>query len=264
MMNVSKRFTILITLVILIICNIAKAGDPCDEVKAMRKERLAYDIEMRKKRVGLDNKIIELRQKASGLESKMIKIEEEIINASGSKIDALWNEFDAVSAERDKVGNAIAPLNDERTRIRFERTTKKAEMKLKILSKRLECATNDVLNDKLKDVIRRLDQDSRFTDSERNQIKALAAHRMEIIETLKNEEARYRNDIATKLAQYQKTVDELKSQLKKEDELDATGDKQYDSMSISMEELDGLFDKKEDELSDISKEILKYHLSDLK
>lgn len=220
-------------------------ADPCDEAEKISKERLAYDSDNRERATVLWDKIAVLRNKMNELDKGLAKIGRELVNAKGSKKDALWKQRGSLSAQKEALYKEASPMMVERSNIVTERGRKNLEYKISEVKKRYECATNEQLNKKLAAASK---GDSAIVD--------LTKKRMSLIEGLEIEYKKYEGEVAKKMQLYTDAYNSYFAVLKNEDALDIQMDRLDNEIHDVMDGFREVLSSSRENISKISEDIL--------
>lgn len=232
------------------------AEDVCKEAKEINKQRLQLDAELRIKRSDLSDKMLNLKKELNKMDREMAAIEKEIINSKGEVRKGLWEKYDSISEGRDRVAKGLSPIQKEYSETNAKRTEGKINLKKQEIKKRYACIINEELDEKVQSILTSLKDVKKFDETKKAELKGLAIDRASIIEALKKEYGEQLKVLEGAWLAYQKTNENFKIVLQREDEYDRLVDKQMDDVYNQIDKLSESLDKYSDDILGISEKML--------
>lgn len=254
----NARFTIS-TLIVLFCLGrgaLAAGGSPCDEAKALRRERLEFDVAMRTKRVELRREILDLRSKDNEMDRKMAEVEMEILGSPEDRVDSLWRVYDDISDQRDALSSRIGELQRQYSDLSRERLGKRTRVKILQLEKRSDCILNTPLTARLSEISKRLGERRDISAADAQAYTELIGLRTKARAEIEADLTRRRQAIGA----LRKRIDEYDARLRKmEEEVDATDakkDRLSEELDKALDDLSNALDVSADRMTSFSKRIL--------
>ena len=173
-----KLCTKLIILLLLLIPLNALATNPCKAAKELWRDRIKFDIEMRKKRIELRKERIAIRQRDNQIEEKIIAVQEKLLSIKdNSQKEDLWAEYDRLNNERSLLAKKKHESYQKYMTTSYNRGIGKIEKNIKIWKKRYQCVVNDELNGKLENLLSKLQNSGKLNKNEAIEFKHLVDKR---------------------------------------------------------------------------------------
>lgn len=253
-MKTALRSFLIPLLILSCFCSsLARAGDACNEVMALRAARLRYDIDIRKERLRIRRDIARTYSEINDLEGKMIGVKQRLLTMPEETHDPIWKEYDNLDEKQTALWKKLDGLNAEHSKIDIERSVKRFEMRKDELSKSYECIINKPLGEKLESIENRLKSEQ---SKDYEKFEKLLAKRNAIIQRLKAEYEGQEKLVSEKILSIkalQATIVDTEKKLKgAESSNNQTYDDVYNAISNAKEHL-RLY---RDEIKDISKQLI--------
>jgi len=235
MRNVKVFLQIVILFAIVFQAFPAISGDQCEEVKVLRKTRLSYDIDVRKKRLKIREARTNIDQEINAIEGRLIGLKEAVLASPEEKSDEIWKKYDSLDLKRDALHKKKNGLQSQYGKLNSERLVKRFKMRKGEMTALYECVINNKLTGRLEKIAEETKGNGKSGRAEYEEFYKLLGGRKVLLEAVKKEYDAERKTIDAKLdevrlnqkriIEIEKTLDRL--ELKNDDDYDAI----YDSIS---------------------------------
>lgn len=225
----------------------AEEKDTCVKAEEIVRERLLFDIAGRRKRADLNEQIARQILEAVTMDRQMAGLKEKIFTAAPGEKEAIWAEYDAIGAVREKIMNVTVPdLKEKSSIVSRDKFIRLHDMKIEEVSQRYLCARNRALNEKLQKIAGKADPS----------VALLIKKRMELINEFTSYYAGLKRDVDTTQNEQKKLEYESDAMSKRSGEINDDANKKADELERLIDNFGDRLKVFDYELGKISEDLL--------
>lgn len=256
-MNLNYNKLLILILGLLILSPIyGYAKDTCSKANEIWKDRNLYDIAIQTERINKRKEFIEGLNQVDEFGQQMVNKKKEIVAAESKNREALWREYDAIDEQRDTAGALVERLSTEYSKLSAERRKKIMEFREREISARIECLSNQKLENLLDEKAREIKTDKEIPEANKASIIALINQRKALVSALESELNIKRTALNDSKANLLKMENELVPIYEKISGLEKAMELQSEAVTNSLNETNDVLVDYGNKLSDISEKIL--------